>query len=144
MGNFNRGDDRGGFKPRNREVSMHQAVCNECGQRCEVPFRPTGDKPVYCNSCFGKIRNSEDSGDNRGNRYPRRDFSRGAPSGNHYGSNRDNGNADVVRQLEEVNTKLDRLIRAIEKPAQEAVPQRIVKGTLKQAVKRAVNSKKKK
>ena len=31
---------------------MHQAVCDQCGQKCEVPFRPTGDKPIYCNTCF--------------------------------------------------------------------------------------------
>ncbi len=32
---------------------MHKAVCSECGQKCEVPFKPFGDKPVYCNDCFG-------------------------------------------------------------------------------------------
>jgi|SRR3989339_401876 len=28
------------------------AVCDKCGQSCEVPFRPTGDRPVYCSNCF--------------------------------------------------------------------------------------------
>lgn len=32
---------------------MFQATCATCGGRCEVPFRPTGDKPVYCKACFG-------------------------------------------------------------------------------------------
>lgn len=39
----------GGFRGGNR---MHQAVCDECGNQCEVPFKPTGDRPVLCNGCF--------------------------------------------------------------------------------------------
>ena len=31
---------------------MHQATCSKCGQDCEVPFRPTGDRPVFCSNCF--------------------------------------------------------------------------------------------
>lgn len=31
---------------------MHQAVCSNCGKSCEVPFRPTGSKPVLCRDCF--------------------------------------------------------------------------------------------
>lgn len=33
-------------------LAMHQAICSNCGKACEVPFRPTGDKPVYCSDCF--------------------------------------------------------------------------------------------
>ncbi len=47
MGYFKQ--DRGRRGP----VTMHQAICNQCGKPCEVPFRPTGDRPVYCNVCFG-------------------------------------------------------------------------------------------
>ena len=35
---------------------MHKAVCAECGSECEVPFKPTEGKPVYCRSCFAKRR----------------------------------------------------------------------------------------
>ncbi|PJE60362.1 hypothetical protein COU86_05005, partial [Candidatus Roizmanbacteria bacterium CG10_big_fil_rev_8_21_14_0_10_36_26] len=31
---------------------MHKAVCSNCGKNCEVPFEPTGSKPVYCSECF--------------------------------------------------------------------------------------------
>lgn len=31
---------------------MHEAICSDCGKRCEVPFKPTGDKPIYCSQCF--------------------------------------------------------------------------------------------
>ena len=33
---------------------MHKAICAKCGAECEVPFRPTAEKPVYCNNCFEK------------------------------------------------------------------------------------------
>ena len=32
---------------------MHDAICSNCGKRCQVPFRPTGEKPIFCNNCFG-------------------------------------------------------------------------------------------
>jgi CxxC-x17-CxxC domain-containing protein len=47
----------GGFKPRSfgpRE--MHKAVCSECGKECEVPFKPTEGKPVYCKDCYASKR----------------------------------------------------------------------------------------
>ncbi len=31
---------------------MYKAICANCGKDCEVPFRPTGDRPVYCSNCF--------------------------------------------------------------------------------------------
>ncbi len=50
----------GGFRPRNNFRSepreMHKATCAECGNECEVPFKPSGDKPVYCKECFQKHR----------------------------------------------------------------------------------------
>ena len=31
---------------------MFPAVCATCGKETTVPFRPSGDKPVYCRDCF--------------------------------------------------------------------------------------------
>lgn len=33
---------------------MHPVTCAECGRQTEVPFRPTGDRPVYCSDCFSR------------------------------------------------------------------------------------------
>jgi CxxC-x17-CxxC domain-containing protein len=33
---------------------MHKTICADCRKECEVPFKPTGDRPVYCKECFGK------------------------------------------------------------------------------------------
>ncbi len=38
------------FGPR----EMHKATCADCGQECEVPFKPREDKPVYCRDCYQK------------------------------------------------------------------------------------------
>ena len=46
----------GGFSSRPREV--HKAVCAECKRECEVPFKPSGDRPVYCRECFAKRKQS--------------------------------------------------------------------------------------
>jgi len=35
-----------------RERILYQAVCADCLKRCEVPFKPSGDRPVYCPACF--------------------------------------------------------------------------------------------
>lgn len=35
---------------------MFPAVCAECGVETEVPFRPSGDRPVYCRDCFNAHR----------------------------------------------------------------------------------------
>ena len=40
------GRDRG-------ELRMTRVTCDSCGKKCEVPFRPTEGKPVYCRECFG-------------------------------------------------------------------------------------------
>lgn len=57
MGNFNRQsfNNRGS----NRPVVMHQATCDRCGKDCEVPFRPTNGKPIFCSSCFENNRGSD-------------------------------------------------------------------------------------
>jgi len=47
--------DRGGFGgPR----EMHKAVCADCQKECEVPFKPSAGRPVYCKDCFSKHKDS--------------------------------------------------------------------------------------
>jgi len=38
------------------EKEMHKAVCADCGQECEVPFKPDPSRPVYCRECYSKRR----------------------------------------------------------------------------------------
>jgi len=37
---------------------MHRTVCSDCGQECEVPFRPDHNRLVYCRDCWSKRRRS--------------------------------------------------------------------------------------
>lgn len=36
---------------------LFRTTCAECGDSCEVPFRPSGDRPVYCSRCFKNVDN---------------------------------------------------------------------------------------
>jgi CxxC-x17-CxxC domain-containing protein len=44
----------GGYSRGPRE--MFDAVCARCGKDTQVPFRPTGARPVYCSDCFRLMR----------------------------------------------------------------------------------------
>ena len=38
----------------------HAAICNSCGGQAVVPFQPRNDRPVYCSTCFDKVRAGDD------------------------------------------------------------------------------------
>ncbi len=56
-----RESNRGG----RRELEMTKVICSDCGKECEVPFKPTSSKPVYCSDCFSKHKGSSDKFSNR-------------------------------------------------------------------------------
>jgi CxxC-x17-CxxC domain-containing protein len=41
-----------------REKTLHKTVCADCQKDCEVPFKPTGERPVYCKECFSSRKAS--------------------------------------------------------------------------------------
>jgi CxxC-x17-CxxC domain-containing protein len=41
----------GGGAPRGPR-ELFDAVCAACGIQTQVPFKPNGQKPVYCRACF--------------------------------------------------------------------------------------------
>jgi CxxC-x17-CxxC domain-containing protein len=47
-----------GFNRGPRE--MHKATCSECKKECEVPFKPTEGKPVFCKECYIKKKQAEE------------------------------------------------------------------------------------
>ena len=85
---FGRKDfDRPRFDSRDRKpLVMHTVVCDRCGMETEVPFKPTSGKPVYCRDCFNK----EDKG-----------------------RERREGNRGDGRALEDINRKLDKIMKAL-------------------------------
>lgn len=143
MKNFQRGGFRGGD---NRDRQMFRATCSECGKPCEVPFRPTGDKPVFCNDCFNKKRDASDTRMSRpefGERDSKRDFSVSRDPRAPYKPAQDNNN--ISKQLSDISSKLDRLISAMEnkKSAIPAAKTETLKQVLDKVVTKKVSAKKK-
>ncbi len=47
------GDSYGSYGGGSRgSREMFTATCSACGKDAQVPFQPSGDKPVYCSDCF--------------------------------------------------------------------------------------------
>ncbi|OGD85780.1 hypothetical protein A2Z23_02730 [Candidatus Curtissbacteria bacterium RBG_16_39_7] len=36
--------------------TLYPATCAKCGKQTEVPFKPSGDRPVYCQDCYRQSR----------------------------------------------------------------------------------------
>lgn len=43
-------------QPFNEFSEKYKAVCADCGEECEVPFKPDPNRPVYCHGCWEKRR----------------------------------------------------------------------------------------
>ena len=41
---------------------MTKVTCSDCGEECEVPFKPKTDKPLFCKDCFAKQGGSSRGG----------------------------------------------------------------------------------
>ncbi len=66
MKNFFKGNKPGGnrgFGGRDsgrdggRPAMMHKATCSNCGKECQLPFRPNGNRAVFCSTCFADQKN---------------------------------------------------------------------------------------
>lgn len=112
------GGNRGGFgggRDGNRErPDMHKAVCSDCGKGCEVPFRPTGDKPVYCSDCF-KNQGHDNSRDSRGGRndFGARDSRPRFEEKRSYSNDAGKSSEQYRAQFDMLNAKLDKLIKIL-------------------------------
>jgi len=54
----NRNNRGGGGGYDRGQRQMYDTVCSACGRDTTVPFKPSGDKPVYCRECFQQRRNN--------------------------------------------------------------------------------------
>ncbi|MFH1402092.1 MAG: CxxC-x17-CxxC domain-containing protein [Patescibacteria group bacterium] len=126
----NRGGNRSFGGDRDRERSeMFSAVCSDCGKKCEVPFRPTGDKPVFCDDCFRNKR-GDSARDNR-DRGSRNFGERNKPRFVEKSSYQKDAGKSVENykvQFEILNAKLDKILKAVipavlEKTNKEETPQ---------------------
>jgi len=37
-----------------KERVTYKAICADCSKECTIPFKPSGDRPVYCQDCFSR------------------------------------------------------------------------------------------
>jgi len=81
---------------------MHKAICSECGKECELPFKPTGNKPVFCSNCFGNKANS--------NRPRGRDYKK---EFNFHDSTGGKNTEQFKEQFEILNAKLDNILKLL-------------------------------
>ncbi len=120
MGYFNRDRNSGGnrsfgrrdFGGRRPDREMHPAVCSNCGKDCQVPFRPTGERPVYCSDCFEKNNGGQEQRnfDNRSHDRPRFE---GRPFENKPFENRQTNQPaypQFKEQFTRLNDKLDKIL----------------------------------
>lgn len=91
--NFGRDSFRDSY--RDSKPAMHQAVCDECGVKCEVPFKPSEDKPIFCSDCFKREGGANNSRSNNSDR----------------GGNK--GGDQFKEQLDILNIKLDRILKIL-------------------------------
>src|SRR3989344_7031822 len=112
------GPPAGGFGGgRDFDRPMYSATCANCGNECKVPFKPTGERPVYCSNCFEKMRGGDDPGrggrhdsgrpsfDDRRSRPHDRDDRRPQPVQN---------NGQVMELLNSLHIKMDKILNALE------------------------------
>lgn len=96
---------------RDGRPAMHSATCGQCGVDCKVPFKPNGRKPVFCTDCFrgdehfeSRPQYAERPGRRERERFDAPPRPPQAAAG---------GNAEVVKQLRELNRKMDQLLVVI-------------------------------
>ena len=119
FGGGGNGGGRGGFRGGNTfgkrdwngPKQMYDAICAKCGKSCQVPFRPSGERPVYCHDCFDKTKpNAGEVGN-----FSRSPVQRREPSTVLVPGSMGNGNSEkyeeLKRLLDIVNVKLDRLLQ---------------------------------
>src|SRR6185295_9656852 len=41
-------------QPPRRDRILYEAICADCSKVCEVPFKPSEDRAVYCKACFAR------------------------------------------------------------------------------------------
>ena len=73
--------DGGGAPAKGGSREMFTATCAECGTETQVPFAPTGERPVYCRSCFQTRRGGSSAPPAKGRRPRPAERGASAPSG---------------------------------------------------------------
>jgi CxxC-x17-CxxC domain-containing protein len=108
-----------------REITLYDAVCDQCGKNCQVPFRPSGNKPVYCSDCFEQRGGKEGRSDRNGSQ--RRSFDREDQTRLQNNTN-DAVTIKLTEKIGVLNNKLDTIISILSTPEPKKIePEKKVK-----------------
>lgn len=105
-----RSDSRSFDRPQQGDRQMFDAVCSNCGNACQIPFRPSQGRDVFCSRCFD-MNNGETHRPSRSNDRP--SFKRDENQG------RSNDAPNYKAQFEALNAKMDKILELLT-PAQVA------------------------
>ncbi len=103
---FNRGGGFGDKRSAGFGPAKFRATCAECGTNCEVPFKPSGERPVYCSDCF---KNKENVRPGQNDRQARPSFDRNAAKP--YSAS---VNQPANDYHDKINQKLDKILSILE------------------------------
>jgi CxxC-x17-CxxC domain-containing protein len=125
MGNFNRGGGGRSFGGSGSRFGgrddgprqMYPAVCSECGQDCQIPFKPSGERPVFCSNCFKSQGDSRPRFESKSFGGGNRDNQRGGFGGN---SGAPAGGVSKA-QFDALNVKVDKILALLSPKKSEAV-----------------------
>jgi CxxC-x17-CxxC domain-containing protein len=97
---------------------MFSTTCSDCGKTCQVPFKPSDAKPVYCSACFGmkKSANEQRGSEQRGGRPEKKSYENKPVQ---QSTTRGVGNdviTDLKRQITGLEVKLNRILDLINPP----------------------------
>lgn len=123
MKNFRSKDRRGSYRSNfgggdSRRPSLHSAVCDECGKDCQVPFRPSGDKPIYCSDCFER-RGGRDSNESGRRPFRKRSFTDRGSARSSQRKTSDRSTLKLIEKIETLNSKLDKIISLLSSPGEK-------------------------
>ncbi|MFH1283088.1 MAG: CxxC-x17-CxxC domain-containing protein [bacterium] len=57
-------------------INLTKATCSACHKACKIPFKPTGNRPVYCSDCFSKRKKDDSFQSNRFDKSKKGGFDR--------------------------------------------------------------------
>ncbi len=79
---YGKGKQKNSFRERN----FTKVICADCKKECQVPFKPTGDRPVYCRECLPKHQDGSSFREKHDSRSREGDFAQGRRFDKPYGS----------------------------------------------------------
>ena len=96
---------------------VFKTICDTCHKACEVPFKPNGKKPVFCDECFKHMREPsvvEGAYVRRKDKTifdtPENFVQPANPLTSNYAPSQEVRIAELKRELSSANAKLDKLI----------------------------------